>query len=98
MSIDQKAVEKLAKLSMLTFKDDEVKKVGGKLSDILDFVSQLQQVDTDGIEALTGVSHMADMQTPEREDKVTQTNNRDALLENAPAEEMGFFVVPRVVE
>jgi aspartyl/glutamyl-tRNA(Asn/Gln) amidotransferase C subunit len=53
-------------------------------------------VNTDGVEPMA--STVGSNITPEREDKVTETNTREALMQNSPKEEMGFFVVPRVVE
>lgn len=96
MSIDRDTVAKLEKLSMFQFDEAGKEKVQNELGSILDFVSQLQEVNTDGVEAMA--STVGAESTPEREDKVTFENNRENLLEGAPNKEMGFFTVPRVVE
>ena len=96
MSIDRETVKKLSKLSMLKFEENEMDEIALKLGKILDFVSQLQEVDTDGVEPMT--STLGTTSTAEREDKVVQDESRDAYLSGAPNSEMGFYVVPRVVE
>lgn len=96
MSIDIKTVNKLAKLSAMKFDDATAAEIGQDLNKIVNFISQLQEVQTDGIEPMT--STVGNNITPEREDKVTAVNNREELQQPAPQSEMGFFVVPRVVE
>lgn len=96
MSIDRDTVLKLEKLSMFQFDEAEREKVQKELGNILDFISQLQEVNTDGVEAMSSTVGAAS--TPERADKITAENNRENLLRVAPQKEMGFFVVPRVVE
>lgn len=96
MSINSETVNKLAKLSALKVDEATNAELCQDLGRILDFVSQLQEVSTDGVEPMA--STVGNNITPERADKVTEENNRDALLENSPKQEMGFFVVPRVVE
>lgn len=96
MSIDRDAVIKLEKLSMFQFDEAEREKVQTELGNILDFISQLQEVNTDGVEPMSSTVDGAS--TPERADKVMFENNREDLLAVAPQKEMGFFVVPRVVE
>lgn len=96
MSIDLKTVEKLATLSRLSFDESEKQKIADELTKILDFVSQLQEVNTDGGEPMTSTVGM-DI-TPERDDETRIDYPREELLSNAPESEMGFYVVPRVVE
>ena len=96
MSIDLPTVKKLCKLSMLKYEEESASATAAGLSNIIDMVSQLQQANTDNIQPMA--SSVSAASTPEREDKVTDTDNRDKLLAVAPAKEMGFFVVPRVVE
>ncbi|MEC9291857.1 MAG: Asp-tRNA(Asn)/Glu-tRNA(Gln) amidotransferase subunit GatC [Pseudomonadota bacterium] len=96
MSIDLKTVDKLATLSRLSFDETEKQKIADELTKILEFVSQLQEVNTDGVEPMT--STVGSDVTPERDDETLIEHSREALLSNAPASEMGFYVVPRVVE
>lgn len=95
-TIDEALVEKLGTLSRLSFTKEENKTLQGELGNILDFISQLQEVNTDGIEPMA--SAVATAQTPERPDEVTEENRRDDYLAVAPQSEMGFYVVPRVIE
>ena len=96
MSIDRTTLNKLAKLSQLEFDDNAAEAITGKLSGIVDFISQLSEVNTDGVQCMT--STVADASTPERADVVKDENNRENLLKVSPAKEMGFIVVPRVIE
>lgn len=95
-TVDKALVERLANLSRLQFSDDEVSTLQGQLSNILNFISQLQEVNTDGVEPMASV--IEGMSTREREDVVSEQDRRDAYLNVAPHSEMGFYVVPRVVE
>lgn len=94
--IDAAVVEKLANLSRLTFTPEEKQKFQNELQDILGFISQLQEVNTDNVSPMA--STVASAQTLEREDVVTEPNNREENLKSAPKSEMGFFVVPKVIE
>ncbi|MAI07399.1 MAG: Asp-tRNA(Asn)/Glu-tRNA(Gln) amidotransferase GatCAB subunit C [Magnetococcales bacterium] len=96
MSINSETVNKLAKLSALKLDEATTAELSHDLSNILDFISQLSEVSTDGVEPMA--STVGSSVTPEREDKVTAENDRENLLKNSPKQEMGFFVVPRVVE
>ena len=96
MSIDRDTVKKLAKLSSLEYNEENADGIAEKLNGILTFVSQLQEVNTDGVSPMA--STVSANSTPEREDAVTAENKREEYLEIAPKAEMGFYVVPRVVE
>ncbi len=95
-TIDIPLVEKLATLSRLSFSDTEKQTLQTELGNILDFISQLQEVNTDGVEPMASTVNAAS--TLERPDAVTETNHRDDYLAVSPKEEMGFFVVPKVIE
>lgn len=96
MSIDLDTVENLANLSRLEFDDDAREEIRQKLNKIVEFISQLQEVDTENVEPMASTVHA--LSTREREDAVSEENMRDELMANAPQSEMGFFVVPRVIE
>lgn len=96
MSITPETVQKLSRLSMLKYEEDKAQAVADDLNHIVDMISQLQDVNTDGVTPMS--SSVSAASTREREDKVTDTNNREALLEVSPEQEMGFIVVPRVIE
>lgn len=96
MSIEVKDIEKLSRLSSLEFSDSAKTEIANELGNILDFVSQLQEVNTDNVEPMA--SAVADASTPERADEVTEQIDVQKNQQNAPSSEMGFYVVPRVVE
>jgi len=65
------------------------------LSAILDWVEQLNEVETDGIEPMTSVVHAA---MKKRADEVTDGGYPDRIVQNAPKRDDHFFVVPKVIE
>jgi aspartyl-tRNA(Asn)/glutamyl-tRNA(Gln) amidotransferase subunit C len=95
MSVDAETVRRVAHLARIAVADDEVAPLQGELNAILAFVEQLGEVDVEGVEPMTSVTPMA-MKT--REDKVTDGGMADAVIQNAPAREDHFFLVPKVVE
>jgi aspartyl-tRNA(Asn)/glutamyl-tRNA(Gln) amidotransferase subunit C len=95
MSVDAETVRRVAHLARIAVAEDEVAGLQGELNAILAFVEQLAEVNVDGIEPMTSVTPMA---IKTRVDAVTDGNIADAIIENAPAHEDHFFVVPKVVE
>jgi aspartyl-tRNA(Asn)/glutamyl-tRNA(Gln) amidotransferase subunit C len=96
MSIDLNTVDNLANLSKLEFDDEGKEEIRQKLNTIVEFISQLQEVDTENVEPMASTVHATS--TRERADEVTESDHRDAYMKNSPQSEMGFFVVPRVIE
>ena len=95
MSVDQETVAKIANLARIEVSENELESTMGELNNILDWIEQLSEVDTDGVEPMTSV---IDAALPRREDKVTDGGYRDQVLKNAPDSEHGFFAVPKVIE
>ena len=95
MSIDTKTVEKIARLARIKVNDTEKEKYANELNNIMQWIEQLQDVNTDGVEPLTSV---VDMKLHQRKDEVTDGNIQEKILANAPETTEGFFVVPKVVE
>ena len=95
MSVDTKQVRHIAKLARIAMSDAEVEAMVPELNNILSWVEQLGEVNTDGVEPLTAV---IDNKLRLREDAVTDGNCRDEVLRNAPGAEHGFFAVPKVIE
>ena len=95
MSIDTNAVRKVARLARIRTSEAEAEVLAKELSNILQMIGQLNEVKTDGIEPMTSV---IEMQSPDREDKVTDGGIPEKILANAPEQTAGFFVVPKVVE
>lgn len=89
-------VQKLAKLSALTLDDSELESMQTDLSQILEYVEQLQSVDTDGVEP-TYQAHS--LETVTRTDEVIDYGiSQAALLKNSPEKKDGSIIVPRVLE
>lgn len=95
MSVDAAHVRNIAKLARIAMDEREIDALVPELNNILGWIEQLGEVDTQGIEPLAAV---IPAKLEFREDVVTDGNVRDAVLANAPAAAHGFFAVPRVVE
>jgi aspartyl-tRNA(Asn)/glutamyl-tRNA(Gln) amidotransferase subunit C len=95
MAIDKETVVKVARLARIAVSDDEAEALRGELNAILGFVEQLNEVDVKGVEPMTAVVHMP---MKKREDIVTEGDQVEKILANAPLREGPFFVVPKVVE
>jgi aspartyl-tRNA(Asn)/glutamyl-tRNA(Gln) amidotransferase subunit C len=95
MALDKATVANIATLARIKLSEAEQDKMAGELSHILTWFEQLDEIDTAGVEPMASV---VAMRLPMREDVVTEGNERDALLGNAPAPAHGFFTVPKVVE
>ena len=95
MSVSPEQVRHIAKLARIAMSDEEIERLVPELNNILGWVEQLEEVNTDGVEPLTAV---VPNQLRLREDKVTDGDCRDDVLANAPVAEHGFFTVPKVIE
>ena len=95
MSVNEQQVRHVARLARLALGDDEIAKMVPELNNILSWVEQLGEVDTDGVEPLTAV---IDNQLRLRDDVVNDGNVREDILKNAPDAQHGFFAVPKVIE
>ncbi len=95
MEVDEKTVRRIARLARIKVTDAEAKALEAELSGILDWVKQLDEVDTKDVEPMTRVTPMS---LKMREDKVGDGEIADDVVANAPAREDHFFVVPKVVE
>lgn len=95
MPIDAETVRKVARLAHIRFPEDALAPLAGELSGILQWIEQLNEVDTEGVEPMTSAVALA---LPMREDVVTEGGDASAVLANAPKTRDGFFVVPKVVE
>lgn len=95
MSVDAATVRRIAHLARIAVADDEIEHLRGELNAMLAFVEQLSEVDVEGVEPMTSVTPM---QMKKRVDAVTDGDNVDAILQNAPVTQDGYFLVPKVVE
>lgn len=95
MSLDKATVARIAHLARIRLPEEELEPMAEELSRMLDFVEQLNEVDTDGVEPMTSV---APHTLRQRDDVVTDGGIQDKVLANAPEKVGGFFAVPKVVE
>ena len=95
MSIDPSEARKVAHLARIAVADDALPALAAELNGILHFMEQLNEVDVEGVEPMTGVEKM---RLKRREDVVTDGDMQEAILRNAPDAREGFFAVPKVVE
>ncbi len=95
MAIDRKTVEKISSLAKIKLNDTEADEITNELSNILEWIDQLNKVDTKNTPPLTGVIKSNLYQ---RDDLITEDKKLDEILTNSPETTEGFFVVPRVVD
>ena len=96
MTVDDKLIEKLAKLSSLEISEDRKEGLKSELADIINFVENLNEIDVSNIEATFSTIKGG---TPLREDEPLQNLERaKEILANAPKSEDGYFVVPKIIE
>jgi aspartyl-tRNA(Asn)/glutamyl-tRNA(Gln) amidotransferase subunit C len=95
MQIDEATVRHVARLARIKVTEPEAANLKRELTSILDWVDQLNEVDTSAVEPMT---RMGDMQLPKRRDEVTDGGIPDAIVKNAPLSEDNYFLVPKVVE
>ena len=95
MSLDKATVARIAKLARIEVGEADHERLAGELSGIIDWVEQLDEVDTGDAEPMTSV---VEMTLKSRTDEVTDGARQDDILANAPKAVHGFFVVPKVVE
>ncbi len=95
MSVDTATVRRIASLARIAISEEEAQRLTPELGNILDWIEQLGEVDTAGVEPMTAVipNHLR-----LRDDVVTDGGVRDEVLANAPQAEHGFFTVPKVIE
>ena len=95
MSIDKSQVKKVAKLSRISLDDKKLESLSKDLDSILNFVEQLNKLDTKKTEPLTSI---VDKTLEPRNDKINDGKIKDQILKNSPDKNDDFFIVPKVVE
>ena len=95
MSIDKNQVKKVAKLSRISLDNKKLESLSKDLDSILNFVEQLNKLDTKKTEPLTSI---VDKTLEPRNDKVNDGKIKDQILKNSPDKNEEFFIVPKVVE
>ncbi|MGL4396701.1 MAG: Asp-tRNA(Asn)/Glu-tRNA(Gln) amidotransferase subunit GatC [Hyphomicrobium sp.] len=95
MQVDEATVRRIARLARIKITDEEAKGLEKELTQILEWVEQLDEVDTSNVAPMTRVAAQTMKQ---RTDVVTDGEKADDVTRNAPLSEDHFFVVPKVVE
>ena len=95
MSIDKSDIEKLSQLARINISSDVAEMVTNRINEVLDMVDQLQAVDTEDVEPM---AHPNDAIQRLRTDEISEPDQRQALMLNAPAQEDGLFLVPKVID
>jgi aspartyl-tRNA(Asn)/glutamyl-tRNA(Gln) amidotransferase subunit C len=95
MALSRDDVERIAHLGRLAIREEAVPEYAQNLSKILDFVAQMNAVDTDGV---TPMAHPLDLAQRLRSDAVGEPDQRDLFQSIAPRVEDGYYLVPKVIE
>jgi aspartyl-tRNA(Asn)/glutamyl-tRNA(Gln) amidotransferase subunit C len=95
MALSRDQVRTIALLARIRARDEELDSLAKEISGILDWIAQLNEVKTEGVEPMTSV---AEMTLPLRRDEISDGGDAAAVLKNAPEPAEGFYAVPKVVE
>ena len=95
MKIDRTLLDKIAHLARLEFDEKDAEKMMADMTAIVEWVEQLNEVNTEGVEPLTTMSHEVNAM---REDDVKEHLSHDRALKNAPKKDADYFRVPKVIE
>ncbi|MDC0216633.1 Asp-tRNA(Asn)/Glu-tRNA(Gln) amidotransferase subunit GatC [Pelagibacteraceae bacterium] len=95
MKLDTNTINKIAKLARIKLSEEEVADLLNDMNSILDWVEQLNEVNTDSIEPLANISSST---LPQRKDESKDLNSSEEILLNSPDKLEGYFAVPKVVE
>ena len=94
MEISKEEILRIAKLSSLKLKEEEIEEYRKNLQDILNFANTINSIDTSRLEETNGISSNVNVF---REDKVVNFDNIEGLMKNAPKQEGNMFVIPKVI-
>ncbi len=95
MKIDKETLQKIAHLARLEFDEKDSEKMMQDMTNMVNFVEKLNEVDTTGVEPLTTMSHEINAL---REDEVKPHLDHKEALKNAPKKDADYFRVPKVLE
>ena len=99
MKLTPDELKRIAHLARITVSESDVAALQTQLNGIFGLIDELQAVDTKGIEPLSHpLDVIGDMAQRLREDRITESDARDANMANAPAQENGLFLVPKVLD
>jgi aspartyl-tRNA(Asn)/glutamyl-tRNA(Gln) amidotransferase subunit C len=95
MSLSTDDIRKVASLARLAMSEAEIGAAQAQMNGIFGLIAEMQAVDTSGVDPMP---HAQDITQRLREDKVTETNQREAFQAIAPQVEQGLYLVPQVIE
>ena len=95
MALSDQELKEIAYLARINVSEDSLSSLKKELEDILDLFEELNEADTSEVQAM---SHPLDLSQPIRKDEVTEENQIEELLKNAPSVKSGLFLVPKVIE
>lgn len=93
--VSKEDVKHIAELSKLEFSDEELEYFTDEFSKIIEYMGQLKEVDTEGVEPTYSVSSKTQ---PLREDVVHESLDKEEVLKNAPEEQYGYFKLPSIMD
>lgn len=93
--ISDETIEYVGILSKLELSEEEKEQAKKDMGSMLDYIDKLNELDTTGVEPM---SHVFPVNNVFREDVVTNEDDRDNILKNAPEEKDGSFMVPKTVD
>jgi len=95
VKINKEVIAKLSSLSKLKFNKEETELISEDLSKMVNFINQLNELETDGIEPLI---HMNEEINNWREDKVGEVLSQEKALTNSPVQDSTYFKIPKVLD
>ena len=95
MNLTEADIKRIARLARIAVTQQETQTIRVELSNIFQLIETMQAVDTKGI---VPMSHFQDMAQRLREDRVTESNQRELFQSIAPQVDAGLYLVPKVIE
>ncbi len=95
MKINKEIITKLSSLSKLKFNNEETELISEDLSKMVNFINQLKEIDTEGVEPLI---HMNEEINNWREDKLGEVLDQKKALSNSPNKDSTYFKLPKVLD
>ncbi len=94
-NLTQQDIKKVARLARIEVSEDSCEQLTTQVGSIINWVDQLNEVNTDNVKALTNVHEMT---LRLNKDEITDGNKSSEVLQNAPAAKYDYFTVPKVIE
>ncbi len=95
MALDVETVRRIARLARIKVPEERLRPLAGELANIIGWVEQLSEVETEGTAPMTSVVRMT---LKSRQDRVSDGGYPEKVMDNAPESDRGFYTVPKVVE